>query len=209
MREVATDLQTRLEEDTVRLANLLVIVLDETTLYVTDHDQQVPFFDEADIPQVFMPVPFKVGQIETNSDGKFSQVNLSLDNVTREFSLMMRSIDFEGRKAMIWKICLDELDDPANKIKFFEGFIDKPDINEAKFQVTILSAPEVMRYRIPYRLYRRTCPWVFGSTQCPYPSPVGKVCNKTFANCGSYGMTIYFGGFRKLPVTQDVRGMNG
>lgn len=209
MREISTDMQERLNENTVRLANLVVIILDETTLYITDHDQQVPFFDEIGSPQIYEPVPFTIGAIESSSDGKFSQMTMSLANITREFSQMMRSVDFEGRKVIVYKVCLDELDSFVDKLEMFSGFIDKPDVNEQKFQVTILSAPEVMRFKIPYRTYSRTCPWVFGSLQCPYQNPNGKKCDKTYGNCVTYKMTKYFGGFRKLPVTQDIRGTNG
>lgn len=213
MKKLHAELKQDLERDEVRIAHLLIVKIsddEDDNLYFTNHSKEVTFFDDEFVARVFSPIPFKVGTITSNTETNFPQINLTLSNITRDFSQLVMQFQIDGREVILYEISLRKLDNPLFRIELFRGVLDKPKITEENFEVAVVSASEVKGIKLPRRSFRRRCQMVFGlAPECPYPNPEGKMCAKTYDACSKYGMTQYFGGFRKIASSSDVRGANG
>ena len=203
-----------LKQDSIHVAHLLIIkagVVDGGgDLYFTNHTSPVNFYDGDYTVREFIPVPFKVGTITMNTESEFKSVTLTMSNITKDFSQMVLGFDLEACEVVLYEISLRKLDNPAFRIEQARGVFNKPKITEENFEVSIEQAHEIIGIKLPRRSYRKKCQLTFGlAPECPYPSPIGKFCDKTKTMCATFGMVQYFGGFTRVADSADVRGEDG
>jgi len=160
-RELTVDAETEAQSPENRPIELYEVYLDQSTLYLTTHDQNVEFDDE-----VWIALGLQRSPIRTNVETRVDECTVSLDNVTRELSALIAQTEFVGRRMRIQKVFLDLLDDPMHAVVVFDGFMDEPVISQEVLRVTVRSRMDTLTVQTPRRTYRRLCNWKFGSPEC-------------------------------------------
>lgn len=161
MRTTTPSTDTEIQQPENRPIDLYEVFLDETTLYLTNHDQDVVFAGETWISMGLSRTP-----VHTNVETKVDECTVSLDNVTRELSALIAQTEFSGRRLRLRKAFLELLDEEDHAVVMFDGLMDSPVINQSSFQVQVRSRMDVLTVRTPKRTYRRLCNWKFGSLEC-------------------------------------------
>jgi len=166
MRDLPPPIVQEKEKTENRPVELYQVYLEETTLYLAAHDEEVEFFDESGDPITYLPVGISRTPIKTNVETKVDECTVSLDNVTREMSAYVAHTDLNGRRCKIMKVFLEFLDDPTHAVTIFDGIMDAPVLNEQAMQVTVRSRLDTLTVTTPRRRYRKLCNWKFGSPEC-------------------------------------------
>jgi phage-related protein len=196
-RTLSEDVLAEKDKDYNRPVELYQIYLDEQTLYLAMYPQDIEFFDENGDPQTYTAAALSRTTIETNTDTKVDQCEVTIDNVTREMSAYIAATEFVGRRIKIMKVFLDAdrnvqsisilgrtawtqlvdskegsgLDFPENAVPIFDGIMDAPRINQYQMTVTVVSKLDTLDRKLPARTFQVQCPWQFGSEECGFAVP--------------------------------------
>jgi len=162
-RDLSTNVTMEKDKEANRPVELLLVHLDETTLYLANHPEDIEFFDENDNPQTYTAFAFSRDTISTNVDTKVDETSVSIDNVSREMSSYIANTEFRGRSLEIWKVFLDALGNPANKVVVFDGIMDSPQITQNAMKVNVVSKLDTLDKQLPGREYQVSCNWQFGN----------------------------------------------
>ena len=165
-RPLSPDVAMEINKDENRPVELYAIYLDEETLYLAAHDQNVQFLDEEGTPTLYYASAIKRSAIRTNVESRVDECSVSLDNVTREMSAYMAHNEFRGRRLRIIKVFLDHVNDFANHVIIFDGVMDAPSANQSMMTVAVTSRLDTLKVSVPRRIYQRLCGWKFGGTEC-------------------------------------------
>lgn len=169
---------------------LYQVYLDEHTLYLAMAPVNIYFYDEQGNPAVYYAANLTRSAVKTNIETKVDQVEVQIDNVTREMSAYIAGTDFQGRRLVIWKVFLDCLDDPENYVVIFDGIMDEPRIDQYRMAVTVVSKLDTLDIELPARTYEVQCSWPsgFGGPECGKIVPTK---NGTVDSVSADRMTIY------------------
>lgn len=165
-RPLSPSVATEVQKDENRPVELYAIYLDEETLYLAAHDQNVQFFNEEGTPTVYYASAIRRSSIRTNVESRVDECSVSLDNVTREMSAYMAYNEFRGKRLKIIKVFLDHLGDFANHVIVFDGVMDSPSANQSSMTVAVTSRLDTLSVGVPRRIYQRLCGWRFGGLEC-------------------------------------------
>lgn len=165
-RPLSPSMASESKKDINRPVELYAIYLDDETVYLAAHDQNVQFFDENGTPTLYYASALKRSAIRTNVESRVDECSVSLDNVTREMSAYMAHNEFRGRRLRIVKVFLDHLDDYANHVIIFDGVMDAPAANQSAMTVSVTSRLDTLNVNVPRRHYQRLCGWKFGGVEC-------------------------------------------
>ena len=170
-KDINTTMQTEKDAEQNQPVELYQVYLDEETLYLANHPENIEFFDENGNAQTYYAAALSRSKVETNTDTKVDSTKVQLDNVNREMSAYIANTEFVGRKMKIWKVFTNQLDSPDNYIPVFDGYMDKPEINQYSMSVTVVSNLDTLDKRLPGRTFSPKCQWVFGSEECGVTIP--------------------------------------
>ncbi len=165
-KDLSTNIETEIATDEHRPIELYIVFLDDLTIHLTDHDQDVEFFDIDDGAQTYTAAAISRGEVKTNIDNRIDSVAVSLGNINRAMTDYIAAYEFRGRRMIIRRVYEDYLTDPDDYITVFDGLMDNPVIGEQSMQVTLKSRLGTLTKRIPRRMYQIHCNWEFGSTEC-------------------------------------------
>lgn len=167
---------------------LYLLFFDSGTLYLTDCQEPVEFFDEEGSPQTYQPWGVSRGEITTSSQTRSNHVNISFDNVGRTFSDIVAAEETRRKKIFIWQVFLEQLNNFAGRVFKFGGYLDGPSIDEKTFDVTAYEMLDMYEVRVPRRTFQLTCPWVFGGVECGVTAPTA---SGTVDSSGEGNYTLY------------------
>jgi len=165
-KDLSAHLTTEIATDEHRPIELYIVCLDDYTLYLTNHDQDVSFFDMDGGAQTYTACAISRGEVKTNIDNKIDSVTVSLGNINRAMTDYIASYEFRGRRMVIRRVYEDYLTDADDYITIFDALMDNPVIGEQSMQVTLKSRLGTLNKRVPRRMYQIHCNWEFGSTEC-------------------------------------------
>ena len=165
-KDLTGTITTEIATDEHRPIELYIVFLDDLTIYLTDHDQDIAFFDLDDAAQTYTAAAIGRGEVRTNIDNRIDSVTVQLDNINRAMTDYIASYEFRGRRMIIRRVYEDYLSDADDYITVFDGLMDNPVISEQSMQVTLKSRLGTLTKRIPRRMYQIHCNWEFGSTEC-------------------------------------------
>lgn len=184
-KDLSSNISTEIATDEHRPIELYITFLDDLTLYLTDHDQDVEFFDEDDNAQTYTAAAISRGEVRTNIDNRIDSVAVRLDNVNRAMTDYIASYEFRGRRMIIRRVYEDYLSDADDYITVFDGLMDNPVIGEQSMQVTLKSRLGTLTKRVPRRMYQIHCNWEFGSTECGIDKTATDIVDATVGDIGS------------------------
>lgn len=178
-KDLSGNLTTEIATDKHRPIELYIVFLDDLTLYLTDHDQDVAFYDLDDDAQTYTAAAISHGEVKTNIDNRIDSVIVRLDNVNRAMTDYIASYEFRGRRMVIRRVYEDYLSSADDYITTFDGLMDNPVISEQSMQVTLKSRLGTLTKRIPRRMYQIHCNWEFGSTECGIDKDATEITDET------------------------------
>lgn len=200
---------------------LYQVSLDTGTLYLAMYPENIEFFDEHGDPVIYDQAALTRTEIKTGVDTSIDQCQVSIDNVSRDMSAHIAATEFRGRRLVIWKVFLDQLDQPDNFVVIFDGNMDAPNITQHSVTVVVTSRLNTLDRVLPGRLYDPKCQWTFADpdTCGAYNGtpPTDAKCDKTLEGpegCRYWEQeqglsegqqTRYYGGFIKIPEIRDIR----
>lgn len=170
-RSLSTDMLAEKDKEQNQPRELYQIHLDQETIYLAMHPHDIEFFDENGDPQTYYAAALSRDAINTNTDTKVDTTKVQIDNVTRDMSAYIANTEFVGRRMVIWKVFLDELDDPNDYIPVFDGYMDEPQISQYAMSVKVVSSLDTLDKKLPGRTFQVSCNWQFSSEECGVTVP--------------------------------------
>lgn len=140
---------------------LLVRVLDipqladastTVSLYLTNSQDDVDFFDENDDTKTFVGCALTYDKVKTGTDNEISAVTLRLDNISGAFTSLAKDYVLKGARIQLLETFADTLDSPAGARTLFEGHIEKASINISAIEIQV-TADFSLAVKVPRRLY--------------------------------------------------------
>ena len=140
---------------------LLVRVLDiplindpstKVSLYLTNSQTDVAFFDENDVAKTYNACALTYDQVKASTDNEISSVTLRLDNVGGDFTSLAKDYVIKGVRVQLLETFADTLTSPAGARTLFEGHIEKANITISSIEIQVM-ADFSLSVRIPRRLY--------------------------------------------------------
>ena len=205
-------------KDTVNNAtpiNLITVHVKDSnaTLYLCQYTDGQPityFKPGTSVQQVYTPAPFRIGNIDSNIEGKVDALTLELSSIgkipgqTTSVSEILHTYDgIRGAEVNVIKVFKGGLSD-SNSYMRDVYYVDSCTLNQESANFTLTSKMEVQGVTLPLRKYRRDqCQWQAGSTECGVSITS---CKKTIASCHGYGNIARFGGFPSIPTRGVIRG---
>lgn len=196
MIHLSTAYDVALSSLTNKPVNLYELYLDSGTRYYSDVD--ITWNGVHFLPLVKSRSEIRRfdSSITSSSSGQFTNVSVTFDNVDTTISQLLAANDIEGRELIIRQIDRDVTDD---SLILFRGPMLRPStMNETECVISGTSRLGYLQALIPGRTFTIECPWLFRGPECGYAG-VGASCNKSWAQCSSYGNTDRYGGFRFMP----------
>jgi uncharacterized phage protein (TIGR02218 family) len=192
-RDLTDHLASEINEPEHRPIELYIICLDNYTLYFTDHDENISFYDLDGNAQAYVSVAISRGEVRHNIDNHIDSVVVRLNNVNLAMSEYIASYEFRGRRLVILRVYENYLSDSSDYITIFDGLMDLPVIGETSLQVTLKSRIGTLTHRVPRRMYQVHCNWEFGSTECGFNKGASEIADETVAS-GSTANTVRLDG---------------
>lgn len=138
-------------------------------------------------------------EVETNMESEVEETNVTIQNVTREFSSYVANGGrINGYTCRILIVFRDALDDPLNYAVAFEGEIDGGALDGKSFSFRVRAYNGTYGIKVPRRKYGPNCEYAFKSEWCGYSGPE-LVCDRTYERCKELNNEENFGGFLGVP----------
>lgn len=180
--------------------NLVTLELPGGLLRVTDNNEDITFAGD-----LYTPLPFKIGAINSDSDGKIPSITLTVSNVNNLVFPYVDAADglIATKVTLVVVNTAYLLENYAELTLEFSILGAKVDNEWVSFT---LGAPSPMRQRFPKDRYiAHSCAWTFNSPivrasgtnagrECNYQG-ADIECNKTDSDCRSKNNEGRFGGF--------------
>lgn len=133
------------------------------SLYITDYvDKNINtlrFYDENGEACDYICMNVTYDQIEVSSDSMLSEANITIDNVTREFSSLAQYYNLQGTMVHVLSATRETLSSPDGAVMKFAGRIHDIHISEYNIQLSI---------RPGYSLYDLAPKLMYDSIRFPY-----------------------------------------
>ena len=140
---------------------LLVRVLDipllndpstKVSLYLTNFQTDIGFFDENDVAKTYNACALTYDQVKASTDNEISSVTLRLDNVSGTFTSLAKDYLLRGVRIHLLEAFQDTLLSPAGARWIFQGHLEKAIIGMSAIEVMV-KADFSLATRVPRRLY--------------------------------------------------------
>jgi phage-related protein len=181
------------------------------------YPEDIEFFDENGNQQIYTAAALQRDSVRTNTDTKVDTTQVTIDNVNKEMSSYIAHNEFVGRRMKILKVFLDAdktvktisimgrtefdqlldnfegggLEYYENHIVIFDGYMDKPQINQYSMSVSVVSKLDTLDKRLPGRTFQVKCNWVFAGEECgkTIPTKSGTIDNISGATINDSDIT--------------------
>jgi phage-related protein len=174
---------------------LVTIALTGTTVRLTDNNADVTFPTSGG--SVYTAWGMSFSPVHNTMTGEIDRVTVNLDNTDKSISSYIVNYDFPGRVLSIKRVFGDLLSSSSYATTVFSGIMGAPVAGENEATITAIN-PLIKAQQQGGRLYQNLCAWEFKGTECAYAGG-SSTCNKTAAQCKSYGNMDNFGGFNYIP----------
>ena len=124
----------------------------KVSLYLTNAQTDVTFFNENDASQLFTACALTYDQVAASTDNEIGTVNLRLDNVSGTFTSLAKDYVLRGARVQLLEAFTDTLASPAGARWLFEGHIERATIAISAIEVQV-KADFSLAVRVPRRLY--------------------------------------------------------
>lgn len=144
--------------------------------------------------------PFEIDDIEENSTGEVSSINITVANASAAMGIYIKQYDawikenvYEPIIATIHVISTSDLDntDAILSIAFDVGYYTIT----ATQVVFNLTQENIYTKKFPPHAITRRCRFKFGSEECGVVATIGQTCAKTLSACRAYENSVRFGGY--------------
>ena len=157
-----------------------------TSLYFTDAETFIDFFDENGNPEAYIPVGLSFDKVTVDNSGSMVSFRVKLDNVSRDFCTLAGSVRVQGAQLQLLRAFREDLSNPDAGQTLISGIIQAWTITEKSIEAEVTS-PVALSMRTPQRLYWPKCGWKFGGDGCGYWSAPSTTNLATQANAISGG----------------------
>lgn len=171
-RDLSTDVENAKNQETNKPVELYLVHLNQETLYLTDFEKDIDFFDEYGNPQTYTAYSISRSDISGNIDTKIDKCRVDIDNVDLSMSGFVEYSQFVGREMEVWKVFRDNLSSFDNKIVMFKGEMDAPQISQYSISVDVVSELDKLDIRLPKGEFQVKCRFDFGDNRCGKTVPV-------------------------------------
>lgn len=194
-KELTETMQEQAEQEQNRPIDLYEIETDDTILrYCGNNTDDIVFNG-----YTYIAAAVSRTEVETDTGTKLEEVNVTVQNVTREFSAYVANGGkINGYNCRIMTVFRDALDDPLNYAVAFEGEIDGATIDNKSFNFKVRAYQGSYAIKVPRRKCEPSCGYDFKSEWCGY---VGSetTCDRSLARCKELNNELNFGGFPGVP----------
>ena len=122
----------------LRVLNIPRVDVDETvSLYLTDCESDVSFFDEAGASQVYSSCGLKYEKIQVSNSNEVDRCKISIDNVDRAFSVLAQYCKLQRVQVQILRAFRDTLTTVDGAVILFIGYTGAPIIGEHSIEATV------------------------------------------------------------------------
>lgn len=138
----------------VRVLNLPRLDDPATTvsLYMTDANEAITFYDEDGFPQTYEPVGLTYDPVEQTTENTIDSAVIRLDNVNRDFSAYAQYYRVQDTEVHVLRGLRSVLDTPNGAQLLFVGFIQQAIISEHWIEFSIW--PDyTLELKVPRRRY--------------------------------------------------------
>ncbi|MCK5161640.1 MAG: phage BR0599 family protein [Candidatus Aureabacteria bacterium] len=138
-REISANTITEIAKDeTDDVLSFVDIFLDGETLRFVNNDLNLSFFDLDGNPQTYNALKMGRTKREESMDMEIQVINAGLDNVDQAFASYIASKQFRDRRIVIRGCFRNLISVAANAWIIYDGIIDKPNIGEKEFSISIV-----------------------------------------------------------------------
>jgi len=190
-KTIPTNIATEIQNESIHPYELYTIFLDNDTLYFTNHDQTISFFNTSDEATDFLPIYIKRGDIQFDRSALISHCTVSLDNVNRAMGAYIAQNEFRARRMLIQMVFEGHTTLSTDVVALFDGLMDKPQVSETQMQVEVISRGGTLAKQTPGRMYSIMCPWKFASSECNFDDEATQVTEQRIDIPGSTTVRIY------------------
>jgi len=136
-----------------------------TSLYFTDAETFIDFFDENGNPEAYIPVGLSFDKVTVDNSGSMVSFRVKLDNVSRDFCTLAGSVRVQGAQLQLLRAFREDLSNPDAGQTLISGIIQAWTITEKSIEAEVTS-PVALSMRAPQRLYWPKCHWKFKGDLC-------------------------------------------
>lgn len=166
------------------------------TLYLARNTEPVTFDGNT-----YTPFGCSINSIPQDLRGGLEEVEVSVSNVTREFSAYVEQQELRGARVKLITVSSLHLGDPTAMLEEIDF-----EINEISVQEEVVSFrlghERLLQQNFPgMRYLRNNCRWIYKSVECGYVGSL-PTCDKVLEGdngCRAHANTKRFGGFPGLP----------
>ena len=138
-----------------------------TSLYFTDAETFIDFFDENGNPEAYIPVGLSFDKVTVDNSGSMVSFRVKLDNVSRDFCTLAGSVRVQGAQLQLLRAFREDLSNPDAGQTLISGIIQAWTITEKSIEAEVTS-PVALSMRAPQRLYWPKCHWKFKGDLCGF-----------------------------------------
>lgn len=142
-----------------------------TSVYLTDAEEPISFFDENGNHEAYLPVGLAFDRVTADNSNSMVSFKLRIDNVSREFCSLASTVVIEGVKVQVLRAYRELLDSPDYCQLLISASIQSWRISESEIELEVTS-PVSLTQKVPRRLCWTRCPWKFQGVECGFPDNV-------------------------------------
>ena len=192
-RDLSVDTITEKDKDEAEdILSFVDIFLDSETLRFVNNDVNLSFFDLDDNPQTYNALKMSRDKREDSMDMEIQTITAGLDNVDQAFSSYIASKKFRDRRIVIRGCFRNLISAAANAWKVFDGLMDKPQIGEKEFKITLV--PRLGRGTLNTKIgvkQQMPCRLLFAGTRCAYTIAAATLKDEKTAQTVDSGAATY------------------
>lgn len=122
------------------------------SLYLTDCESDVAFFDENDLAQTYTSCGLKYEKVQVNNTNEIDRCKISIDNVDRAFSALAQYCKLQKVEVHVLRAFRDTLTTTDGAITLFIGHTKAPVIGEHYIEAEV-SADFSLQEKVPRRTF--------------------------------------------------------
>jgi len=168
-KTVQSDVKTEFQKEANEPVFLIIIELDDTTLYFTDYSEDLNFPTSGG--HTYSSWGFDFSQIKTTLSLEQDRMQFRFDNTDLVFSTTyVKNNKFQGRRLTLYKVPANKLAVADNAVVLFSGDMGAPKSadgpNESNTMLMVISDFGKLRASFPGRDYSGPCRRKFDGVKC-------------------------------------------
>jgi len=160
-RVIPTSIESSVVEVENKPIEIYEVSLDTGNLFFAAHPTDIIFG-----VQTYTAIGIQRSPIRTSLELAVDEVTITIDNINLFFSQRAVQESYIGKKLVVKKCFLDQLDSSSKAIVIFEGRMDDPVITETTFQIKVRSVLDALHVSLPRRVFSTLCNYQHYDISC-------------------------------------------